>query len=179
MQRVMIIGQPGSGKSTLARLMGECTGLPVVHIDQIHWKDGWIERTKAEKAALCHEVHTRESWIVEGGHSATWPERLARADTIIWLDISLLRRYLRVTWRTLRYHGRARPDLPAGCPERFSLEFYSWIWGTRNSARAKIQVLLATASPEKRVVVLRSLRDTNAFLKSLEREAATEGRQPS
>lgn len=37
MQRVMIVGQPGSGKSTLARKLGEHTGLPVVHIDTIHW----------------------------------------------------------------------------------------------------------------------------------------------
>lgn len=42
MQRVMIIGQPGSGKSTLAREMGKHTGLPVVHIDTIHWQPGWV-----------------------------------------------------------------------------------------------------------------------------------------
>ena len=40
MQRVMIIGQPGSGKSTLAREMGKHTGLPVIHIDTIHWQPG-------------------------------------------------------------------------------------------------------------------------------------------
>lgn len=44
MQRVMIIGQPASGKSTLARQMGDLTGLPVFHIDHIHWKPEWVAR---------------------------------------------------------------------------------------------------------------------------------------
>lgn len=46
LKRIMIIGQPGSGKSTLAKLLGEITGLPVVHIDTIHWQTGWVERSQ-------------------------------------------------------------------------------------------------------------------------------------
>ncbi|MDF9757302.1 Mg-chelatase subunit ChlI [Pseudomonas hunanensis] len=67
MQRVMIVGQPGSGKSTLARKLGEQTGLPVVHIDTIHWQPGWVERSPDEKTRLCREVEARERWIFEGG----------------------------------------------------------------------------------------------------------------
>ena len=40
MERIMIIGCGGSGKSTLARVLGEKTGLPVVHLDQIWWAPG-------------------------------------------------------------------------------------------------------------------------------------------
>jgi dephospho-CoA kinase len=36
----MIVGQPGAGKSTLARALGVATGLPVVHMDMIHWQPG-------------------------------------------------------------------------------------------------------------------------------------------
>lgn len=56
MQRVMIVGQPGSGKSRLAQALGARTGLPVVHIDTIHWQPGWVERSFNEKTRLCHEV---------------------------------------------------------------------------------------------------------------------------
>ncbi len=76
MKRVMIIGQPGSGKSTLARQLGAVTGLPVVHIDHIHWKSGWVERDRVEKAELCREVHAGEEWIFEGDqtdHETLWP----------------------------------------------------------------------------------------------------------
>lgn len=83
MQRIMITGQPGSGKSTLARAIGEITRLPVVHIDTIHYRPGWVERSKAEKTVLCLEVEAGERWVFEGGHSATWENRRARADLVI------------------------------------------------------------------------------------------------
>ncbi|WP_349775075.1 AAA family ATPase [Frigidibacter sp. SD6-1] len=54
MQRIMIIGQPGAGKSTLAAALGQRTGLPVIHIDHIHWQPGWIERSSDEKTRLCN-----------------------------------------------------------------------------------------------------------------------------
>jgi len=85
----MIVGQPGSGKSTLARAIGDRLNLPVVHVDLIHWQPGWVERTGSEKDRLCSEAHAKHSWILEGGRSATWPERLGRADTVIWLDFPL------------------------------------------------------------------------------------------
>lgn len=169
MQRIMIIGQPGSGKSTLARALGVITYLPVVHIDHIHWKSGWVERSGPEKDALCAKVHADEKWIFEGGRSSTWPERLARADTLIWLDFPLPVRARRVFWRTLRYWGRTRPDLPAGCPEQFSWEFIRWIWDTRHSARLRMMQLYDTAPPEKTRYRLASAREVDKFLTDLRR----------
>ena len=139
MKRIMIIGQAGAGKSTFARHLGEKTALPVIHIDLIHWKSNWIERTGAEKDILCAQVHARETWIFEGGRSANWDERLHRADTLIWLDFPLWLRCWRVLKRTIRYYGRTRPDLPPGCPERFSPAFYKWIWDTRHSLQALME----------------------------------------
>ena len=83
MKRVMIVGQPGAGKSTLARQLGARTGLPVVHIDHIHWTPGWVEREREEKLAMMRAAEREESWIIEGGLSATWDTRLPRADTVI------------------------------------------------------------------------------------------------
>ena len=167
MQRVMILGQPGSGKSTLAQKLGARTGLPVFHIDHIHWSPGWVERPRDEKNRLCAEVHARAQWIFEGGHSPTWAERLARADTVIWLDVPLGRRIWRVIRRSLFYWGRSRPDMPEGCPERFSLEFYRFIWRTRRSSRDQIRRLITQARAEKSVHVLHTLRDVDRFLDSL------------
>ena len=57
----MIGGGPGAGKSTLARALGARAGLPVIHIDPIHWMPGWVERPAAEKARLRREVHMRDA----------------------------------------------------------------------------------------------------------------------
>ena len=169
MQRVMIVGQPGSGKSTLARKLGQRTGLPVVHIDTIHWQPGWIERNRDEKTRLCLEVEARECWIFEGGHSATWENRMARADLLIWIDRSAPLRLLRVLLRTLLQRGQSRPDLPQNCPELLANlpEFFRFMWRTKKSARAKMQQLVATAPSACRVVHLRSNRDTRIFLASI------------
>jgi adenylate kinase family enzyme len=144
----MIVGQPGSGKSTLARALGDVTGLPVIHIDRIHWQPGWVERSKAEKTRLCLEAEAGERWIFEGGHSSTWPSRLARADLLVWLDRPMPLRLWRVVRRALTQLGQTRPDMADGCPERFrSLpEFIHYIVTSARSQRAKIGRLVISAT---------------------------------
>lgn len=166
MERIMIVGQPGSGKSTLAHALGELTGLPVIHIDKIHWQPGWIERSKAEKTRLCQEAEQQSRWIFEGGHSTTWLSRVARADMLVWLDRPVGLRLWRVLRRAVTGLGRTRPDMADGCPERLrSLpEFIHYIWTTRNSANAKISRLAAAAPSGCRVVHLRSDDDVSRFL---------------
>ena len=166
----MIVGGPGSGKTTLARAVGERTGLPVVHMDAIHYGPGWAERSAAEKGALTREVHARERWVFEGGHSATYAERLARADTLVWLDVPLPVRLWRVLRRTWRHRGRSRPEMPEGCTERFgaqTLEFVGFILGTSRGARAKVHRLYAGAPAHVRTVRLRRRADVEAFLDGL------------
>lgn len=164
MRRVMIIGQPGSGKSTLARLLGEKTGLPVYHIDQIHWMSGWIERPKPEKIEMALEVQNRDAWIFEGGLGATKDHRLSRCDTLINLDFPLWLRAWRVGKRTVLSYGRTRPDLPDGCPEQVSFEFWKWIWDTRKTNRDANLRWMAKAGPQVRVHHLRNPAEVRRFL---------------
>lgn len=169
MCRIMIVGQPGSGKSTLAIAIGKRTGLPVIHIDKMHWKPGWVERGRADKDRLSLEATAGERWVFEGGHSATWPDRLARADMLVWLDRPVALRLWRVMIRAVRGRGQIRPDMADGCPERLRMlpEFMGYIWSTRHSARAKIVRLAGMAPSHCRVVCLRSDAEVAEFLTSL------------
>jgi adenylate kinase family enzyme len=188
MQRVMIVGQPGSGKSTFARALGERTGLPVVHIDKIHWQPGWVERSRDEKDRLTREVHARETWIFEGGHSRTWPERIARADTLIWLDVPLPRRLWRVLRRAVTGYGRTRPDMQDDCPEQLGgtfVDLLRFMWRTRRSGRMKIQAIFDAPPPHLALHRARTLGEARALAAALAAGATAEahrggsGRGPS
>ena len=163
----MIVGQPGAGKSYLARKLGNGLNLPVVHIDKIHYLPGWVDRPNDEKDRLCAEVHASDEWIFEGGRSNTWPERLRRADVLIWLDFPIGVRSWRVFWRTLHYLGKSRPDLQEGCPDRFSWEFTHWIWRTRNTSRLKILKFYESADSGKLKIRLQTHAEVSALLAAI------------
>lgn len=143
--RVMIVGAPGSGKSTLARRLGDLSGLPVFHMDHIHWKPGWEERTRPEKIALAQAVEAQAAWIFEGGLSSTFDARAARADLIVWLDLPIVLRLWRVATRTWKDYGKTRVDLTEGCEEYFDPEFYRYILTTRRRNRARLARLMEEA----------------------------------
>jgi adenylate kinase family enzyme len=147
MKRIMIIGGPGSGKSTLGRLLADKTGLPLYHMDHIHYRPGWNERTAEEKDVLCHQVHMEDRWIFDGNHSRTFKERLQRADTLIGLDMAVSLRLTRCLWRTFKSYGQSRADLPENCPESFDLDFYRFIWRTRRHYPARTRQAIAAAPP--------------------------------
>ena len=158
----MVFGGPGSGKSTLARALGDRLGLPVIHMDHIHYTAGWTPRPHPEKVAMVRERVAGDRWIFEGGMSSTYEDRAARADMIVYLDIPLAQRLFRVIRRTARYRGRTRPDLPEGCPERFDPAFLRWIVSTARRNRRRDLAFVAAHAAKARV--LRSRRQVAIFL---------------
>ncbi len=164
MKRVLVLGQAGAGKSHFAVALGAITGLPVFHMDKVHWQPGWQERDRAEKSRLVHEIMSGDEWILEGGLSATCPEPMARADTAIWLDLPLGVRARRILGRRWQYRGGwTRPDLPDNCPERLHPAFLQFIWRTRHSAREKVAQALADA-PHLDVHHILSAKGANTLL---------------
>lgn len=140
MQRVLIIGSPGAGKSTVSGALATRTGLPLHHLDRMHWLPGWIERDREEGRAELAGVLAQDSWIIDGNYGSSLPLRLERADTVVWLDYPTRVCVARVVKRWWRYRGCSRPDMTEGCPERFNLEFLLYVlyfrsaWRGRNSA---------------------------------------------
>lgn len=103
-KRVMIIGPSNSGKSTLTANLGKKTGYPVLHLDQIAHKPGtnW-ERTDIDWFVAEHDKFIeQENWIIEGNYSVCMPQRIARAETVIWCDPSLLGCMYRYILRSLK-----------------------------------------------------------------------------
>ena len=169
MQRVMITGGPGSGKSTLARILGDHSGLPVHHMDQIHWKPGWVQRDMTERVAMCHAVEKGEHWVFEGGFSATYDHRAGRADTQIWLDLPVMLRFWRVLRRLLRSYGETRADMADNCPEVFhagTIAFWHWIFTSRRRTRARLARLIAQ-HPHLTIHQLQTRSQVRSYIASL------------
>ncbi len=113
-----------------------------------------------------------EYWIFEGGHSATYRERISRADLFVWLDISLWRRVSRVIRRSYKYRGQVRADMQDGCPEKFNrqtLDFLGFIIRTRKSARGKLLKIYENPPDNLRVVRLTTQLEIDGFMEDASR----------
>ena len=166
MKRVAIIGPGGAGKSTLARRLGAQTGLPVVHLDVEHWLPGWIEPDEEEWHERVVALASGERWIMDGNYGGTMRERIARADTIVFLDLPRST----CVWRALKRAVRRqpRPDMAAGCEERVDFTFLKWIWDYPATRRPGILAMLREARADGATVVrLRSQRAVDGWLAGL------------
>jgi adenylate kinase family enzyme len=158
-RRILIIGPGGAGKSTFARALGDATGLPVIHLDRMYWRPGWIEPPRAEFEAALAPVLAAERWILDGNYSGTLPMRIRACDAIVWLDPPRTVCLAGVIERRVRNRGRVRPDISEGCPERLTWDFVKWIWTYPTRSAPKVRVLLDGARADGKLVVhLRSRR---------------------
>ena len=166
MERIIIIGCGGAGKSTLARTLGEMLDLPVVHLDKLFWKPGWVETSHEEFDALLAQELAKDHWIMDGNFNRTMPERMKRCDTIIYLDFSRFACLMGVLKRVITTYGKVRPDMGEGCPERIDLEFLKWVWNFNKNKRESYYKMLNEVENVE-TIVLKNRRAVKLFLKSL------------
>ena len=167
MERVIIIGCGGAGKSTLARKLGEKTGLPVVHLDQIWWEPGnWQHMTREEFDVRLAAELEKPRWILDGNFNRTLEVRLEKCDTVIYLDYPRLVCLKNWIGRVIQNWGHARADMGEGCNEWFDPEMAGWIWNFNKKNRQRYYSLLNTAEG-KQIIILRNRRQVRKFLQSL------------
>ena len=159
-----ICGASGSGKSTLARELGEKLNLTVEHLDRLWWNKNWQNVSMEEFDNRLENALKLDRWIIDGNYSRTMDARLAKCDTIIYLDFSRLACLLGVLKRVLTTYGTVRADMGEGCPERVDLEFLKWVWNYNKNKREKTYKLL-NESAHARVIILKNRRQVNRFLK--------------
>ena len=129
MKRIVIFGPGASGKSTLALQLSKVTGLPVIEIDKIFWQPGLAAMPRDQWIELQQKLIKEDGWIMEGdlGPYDAVEVRLRAADTIIFLDFSLVR----CVWRAVR-RSRERADF--------------WLWLLRYRYRSRPILIKAFAN---------------------------------
>lgn len=164
MRRVLIIGNSGAGKSTLARRLGERLGLPVIHLDVLFWKPGWVESDDDEFRRRVAAALAAPAWVCDGNFGGSWDLRMPLADTIVWVDQPRWLCLFRAIRRVFQYREGERPDMAAGCRETIDLKFYHFIWTYDRQVRPKLEAALAQHGGHARIARLRSDREIEAFL---------------
>lgn len=117
--KIAVIGYSGAGKSTLAWALSERLGLPLLHLDRVHFLPGWVERDPEEAWALTAAFLERESWVIDGNYAGLLQERrMEEADWIVFLDVCRGRCLLQALGRYWRHRGAVRDSAAPGCVEK-------------------------------------------------------------
>ena len=166
-RRVAVIGCSGSGKSTLARQLAPVLELPLIHLDREYWGPGWDEPSRDVWVPRHDALLAAERWLMDGNYGGTMRQRVAAAELVVVLERPSLLLLWRVLARTVRHHGRSRPDMGEGCVERFTgkqnLAFYRYVLGYNARRRPAVRRLLAELVPDRHVVV-RSRRNARKLI---------------
>ena len=164
--KIAIIGYSGSGKSTLAATLSHYYSIPKLHMDTLQFQPGWQD---SDREWMLTEIKTfltkHEAWVIAGNYSwCCYEERMQEADQIIFLNFSAWNCLLRAFKRYLKYRGKVRESMAAGCQEQFNWQFIRWIlWdGRSKSAKERYKWVLETY-PDK-VVILSSQKEIDQFL---------------
>lgn len=165
--RILVTGTSGSGKTTLAAALAARLGLPHTDIDGLYHGAGWVPRPEfADDVAA---FAAADEWVTEWQYSAVRPLLLARADLLVWLDLSRPQVLRQVVPRTLRrrlrrvelWNGNVEPPLWTVLTDRDHI--LRWAWRSHAQAAARVRRVLA--SPEPPVVVrLRHRREVRGWL---------------
>jgi adenylate kinase family enzyme len=175
--RIAIIGCGGSGKTTLARRLGAALDTPVTHLDVVYYDGEWNALPMEEFAALQENLVAAERWVIDGNYASTLPIRLKRADTVIFLDLSLIACLRGIAQRRLR-HGGGQDD-QTGVYDRITWDFIKYVWNYRRTMAPRARALIAAHAGHAQVHIVKSRHAADALANSIEvrsSSASTTGR---
>lgn len=169
-QRICVIGTSGSGKTTLAKQISQRLAIPHIELDALHWEPNWVEAPDHIFRERVLKAVSSESWVVDGNYSKVRDIVWVKADTIVWLDYSLLVILTRLLWRTFE-RSLTKQELWSGNRETLQKSFFSrdsiLLWALQTYSRRRKEYPLLFAQPEYshlQVVQLRSPKATNDWL---------------
>lgn len=169
-RRILIKGASGAGKSTLGRELASRLDLPRVELDALHHGPNWAAASAAElQARVVALLDDERGWVVDGNYDSKLGTLLwDRAELIVWLDLPLHLKLLRLVGRTTR-RLVTREELWNGNRESLKDAFLGgdalFPWAIRAHFRHRRQ--WPTPLAARLHVRLRTVAEVRAWLSSL------------
>ena len=107
-RKIIVLGCPGSGKSSFSLQLHERTGLPLIHLDNIWWKQDRTHISRDEFDGQLESLMKADEWILDGDYSRTYEPRIRTCDTVFFLDYDEEECMEGIRRRV----GKERPDIP-------------------------------------------------------------------
>jgi len=143
--------------------------VPYVELDALHHGANWTEATAEELLALVRPWVDRDAWVIDGNYRSKLGDLvIARADTLVWLDVPVRVWLPRLAWRTFS-RMLTREELWNGNREQFRFLFterpniFEWAWHKHRANREELPAWLAE-HPHVRLVRLGSPREVRRYL---------------
>lgn len=169
--RILLLGVTGSGKSTVARRVEQARGIPVIDVDALAWRPGWVKTPDDELAAAIGEVAARDAWVMDAAWKATLPVVLPRTQLVVALDLprwlSLTRLLRRTAWRVISRNQVCGENVESlgSMLGRDSII----AWHFQSFSRKRQQITAWVTDPQMpQVLHLRSARDVENWVTSLD-----------
>jgi adenylate kinase family enzyme len=175
-KKVAVFGNAGGGKSTLARRLAELTRIPLYALDTIKYRAGGGEVPHDQYLKKHAELLERDAWIIDGFGcvESSW-ERFGAADTLVYVDLSLVTHFLWVTKRLFTGFFVTPEGWPEDSPMlRSTIASYRVLWLCHRQLTPKYRELVSEARHHKRVHHLRSAAEMEAFLEAMRRALPAE-----
>ena len=169
MQRILVMGSSGSGKSTFARRLSEITGIPMVSLDALYWKPGWVPSDAAEFGQRVTEAAGQSRWIFDGNYISHGAGDLRRkvADAVIWFDLPRRTCLVGILTRIAGSYGRVRPEMAEGCPEQIDTEFFKYVWTYRQRQRPKLLQYFEGLRSDQSLICFTDRKQADSYLRDL------------
>ena len=100
--RIAVIGATGSGKTTLAQDLAKLLGIVHIELDAFYWGPNWTQPDPEDFLARTKGVLQTDGWVVDGNYSEIRGLVWSEADTVVWLNYSLLVVLRQLFRRTVR-----------------------------------------------------------------------------
>jgi adenylate kinase family enzyme len=170
MRKIVVFGKPAGGKSTLSKAIARKTNIPLHALDLIEYEVGGAkvpENIYLEKHAA---ILKQDCWLIEGfGTLATFRQRLAEADTLIYVDRPMWQHCWWVSKRFVLSPFRK----PEGWPDRSPMvrsTVSSWwnLYRGRKVWTCEFRKKIESHAPQKNVYVISSDRDVARLMNDIE-----------